>query len=205
LPSPPLSAEEIRAFRHNQQAQTIASRLRRDLAQKVARLELETLLALTWQLTPAENDSESLEKFTLEIAETMSEFEAHGRAVRAVAQADKAHKAPLMSAAVRRVFAAERELGIAEKQIELFDEKMKTKREALIKAGLKGKKLEDEMACQCGDKGNLQAKQEALSKEICLLESFISSGEDRYLPEGFEAIEPIRVTVVCSINGRVAQ
>lgn len=181
LPRP--SPEEFRAVRRDAEVQAEANRLRTILAHTVRNIEPESLLALARHRSPGATDHEAMGKFVREVTALLQELVVHGNDARAALAADQERLKPTFSKAASRHFEVVRNLTQIDAEISRHESDMQKRRKNLAAAGVKGDDLE-RLAPVVGPTALLE-KQTALRLENEALLRFLSTYDERHLPDGF--------------------
>lgn len=190
---PTPSPDDLRAFQHNPEALRTAAAIKTDLIREIQRLHPFTLCALARQFFPGEDDFQATSKLGLEIAAGLRELSNHGDDCASVQAAEKARLAPAMGAAVRRTFEIAARLPLLENAIRNHGTESAKKRAALESAGVNGDDLERLASTE--SIGSLIAEQAALRIENESLQQFLSTGDERHLPDGFAILDLVKVSV----------
>lgn len=196
---PPLpSLEKLKSFRSDQNAVSIARKLKADIRRAVDAVALDVLYAAAVHRFPDDAPVQALQKFGLETVALIAELTRLADDANSVQAAERARLEPLRRAATKRMFAAVEQLGNIPQIIVSHEVCAREKRRELKLLGVEDQAIIERVA-PMPDREKFEAEGRALQAEIANLERFIRTGDESDLPPGIEP-EPMRVAEVRHIK-----
>ncbi len=196
LPTP--NFREIVNFRHDKVAVDSLHQMRHRLSANIAKVPLESLLALAKSRFPeAGTDAAAIAALDREVMSLMGELHAHGMEIDSLVKAETDRLKPFISDVVQRVLAMQGELQAVEKAFRSMEADLDTERGRLLKAGLKSSEVDRLMADAAtsreAEKASLLEKCEVMEREQAAFELFLKTLDERDLPEGYTLRPTFRV------------
>ncbi|WP_246795670.1 hypothetical protein [Burkholderia perseverans] len=189
---PPVSTEQAVVLWNSTDATQLGFRLRHELSRAVEKLDPFTLIALARRHHPDMPDLDALQLLGDEAIAMLDALKEHGVAAREVLRAEKDRLQPKIHAATRRAFAIEDQVRLLARDIATHSARRQERRAQLEAAFVP--KEDIERLAPTTPPTDLIAKRDALIAEQSALHQFISSLDERHLPEGFVVPPVFRIT-----------
>ena len=177
------TADLHREFSQDRAAVRLADRILRDLERAIRKANQLTVAAVALHRAPGLPITDALRALAGEVDAMVAALERFQATTATTLKADQDRLAPLMSAAVRRSFAAVRRIEQIDAQVRSGEQRAQDKREKLRAAGVTGADLD--ALSKPFDPAPLEAERAALAAEIELLERFLRTKDESILPADF--------------------
>ncbi|AJK47370.1 hypothetical protein [Burkholderia plantarii] len=189
---PPVSTEQAVVLWNSIDATQLGFRLRHELSRAVEELDPFTLIALARRHHPNMSDLDALQLLGDEAIAMLKALREHGTAAREVLTAEKDRLHPKTHAATRRAFEIEDEVRLLTQSITSHSARTRERRAQLEAASVPNEDIE--WLAPMTPPTDLIAKRDALVAEQSARHQFISSLDERHLPEGFVVPPVFRIT-----------
>ncbi|WP_070107836.1 hypothetical protein [Burkholderia plantarii] len=191
-PLSPVNTEQAVVLWNSIEATKLGFRLRHELARAVEELDPFTLIALAQRHHPGMSDLDALQLLGDEAIAMLAALKEHGVAARKVLTAERDRLQPKTHAATRRAFEIADQVKLLTRNITSHSARRQERRAQLAAAAVPSEDIE--RLAPLTPPTDLIAQRDALIAEQSALRRFISTFDERYLPDGFVVPPVFRIT-----------